>query len=188
MTGSRRLSGIHVADHNDTSMSLLLSHGFKSNTNSLNALSHKACANRNLTSSKNKNPALRENTRSANNDIRAIVRKYAERVLPGRMSRGDPWDNRAVRPPLGDRFSSPLFCASGFPLCSKTMSKFKFTSEMPDEHLFADIQTLNAFSDEQLSQLICMLLNYIIEKYVLALCIFTVCIKKKKINKEHNLR
>lgn len=52
------------------------------------------------------------------------------------------------------------------------MSRFRFTSELPDDQLFQDVLTLNLLSVPQLDQFIGVLLNFLADKCVtlLGLC------------------
>lgn len=53
------------------------------------------------------------------------------------------------------------------------MSRFRFTSELPDDQLFQDVLTLNLLSVPQLDQFIGVLLNFLADKCVklLGLCL-----------------
>lgn len=46
------------------------------------------------------------------------------------------------------------------------MSRFRFTSELPDDQLFQDVLTLNLLSVPQLDQFIGVLLNFLADKCV----------------------
>lgn len=49
------------------------------------------------------------------------------------------------------------------------MSRFRFTSELPDDQLFQDVLTLNLLSVPQLDQFIGVLLNFLADKCVILL-------------------